>query len=64
MAQGLQREKGVSHHHQCEVMMPAVPSAGFIVIQAELLLELLMVLLDLPARLGHLHQTAETGGGG
>jgi hypothetical protein len=47
----------MGHHHQGDVMMPAVPTAAFIVIEAELLLELLIVLLDLPARLSYFYQT-------
>src|SRR5580704_7142045 len=40
-------------------MVPAAPVAPLVVIQSELLLELLIVLLDLPACFGDLHQSSK-----
>ena len=40
-------------------MMEAAPSAAFVVIKPDLLLELLIVPLDAPAQLGKIHEPAE-----
>src|SRR6266481_490756 len=40
--------------------MPSAPTAALIVIQSEFFLELLIVLLDFPARLGHLYKATKT----
>ena len=41
------------------VVMEAAPSAAFEMPEPDLLLELLIVALDAPAQLGHVHQRAE-----
>jgi hypothetical protein len=48
----------MSQHDHGHVVMPAIPAPPLIVIQAELLLELLIVLLDLPAALHQPDQPA------
>src|SRR5260370_7105207 len=47
-------------HDQRHMVMPSAPTAAFIVIKSEFLFELLIVLLDFPARLGHLYQATKT----
>src|SRR5260370_42601144 len=47
-------------HDQRHMVMPSARSAAFIVIQSEFLFELLIVLLDFPARIGHLYQATKT----
>jgi hypothetical protein len=49
-AQPLQGEEAVSGGDQSHVVMPAQPGAAFVVVQAELAFELLVVQLDLPAQ--------------
>ena len=44
--------------------MPTTPTATFIVIQAKFLLELLVILLDLPSGFGDLYQAAKAVTGG
>src|SRR5216683_3343517 len=41
------------------MVMPSAPTATLIVIQSEFLFELLIILLDFPARFGHLHQAPQ-----
>ena len=43
--------KAVGQHDQRHVVVPSAPTAALIVIQPEFLLELLIVLLDLPSAL-------------
>ncbi len=47
------------HHHQCDVMMPPLPVAPFVMIQTQFLLELLVILLDFPAALRQTDQTTQ-----
>jgi hypothetical protein len=41
------------------VMMKSSPGSPFVVVEAELLLELLIVALDAPAKLGQVHESLE-----
>src|SRR5471032_2213934 len=50
----------MGQHDQRHVVMPAAPTEPLIVIQPEFLLELLIVLLDLPACFGDLHKSSKT----
>ena len=50
----------MGQHDQCHVVVPAAPAAPLIVIQPEFLLELLIVLLDLPTCFGDLYQSPKT----
>src|SRR5260370_30497084 len=50
----------MSQHDQHHMVMQSAPTATLIVIQSQFLLELLIVLLDFPARLGHLHKATKT----
>ena len=45
-----------SINDQGHVVMPSAPTAALIMIQAEFLLELLIILLDFPARFGDLYE--------
>ena len=54
----------MGQHDQCHVVVPAAPTAPLIVIQTEFLFKLLIVLLDLPACFGDLHQSAKAVIGG
>src|SRR5208337_3206659 len=54
--QAFQGQESVRQHHQRYVMMPATPTAAFVVIQPQFLLELLIVLFDLPPAFGGPHQ--------
>src|SRR4051812_23554356 len=49
------RERG-SHNAQGGVMMKAAPTASFIMIEPEFLLEVLIIPLDPPAQLGRVNQ--------
>ena len=62
-AERFECQEAVGEHDQCHVMIPTDPTATFIVIQAKFLLQLLVVLLDLPSGFGDLHQSAKTIGG-
>ena len=48
-------------HDERDMVMPADPATAFVMIQAELVLQLLVVLLNRPAALGHAHQAAQGG---
>ena len=50
-AQRFQSEKRMGHHHQSYVVMPTPPTPSLVVIQPELLLQLVVAELDLPATL-------------
>ena len=47
--QSLECEEAVRGGHQCGVVIPAEPGAAFVVVEAELAFELLVVELHLPA---------------
>ena len=51
-------------HDQRHVVMPSAPTPALIMIKSEFLLQLLVVLLDLPSRFGDLNQSTETVLGG
>src|ERR1700691_296905 len=50
-AQSLQGQEGMCQHDQGDMMVPPCPIAALVVIHAQFLLELLIVLFDLPAAL-------------
>jgi hypothetical protein len=52
MARPLRGQEGVGGDAQARVVMEAAPAAAFEVVQAELVLELLVVTLHPPAELG------------
>src|SRR5439155_14899735 len=52
-------EKAVGCNAQAGMMMEAAPVAALEVAKTKLLFELLVIALDPPARLGHLHKTLE-----
>ena len=51
-------QKRIGQAHQRHVMMPAWPTAPFVVIQSQFLFQLLIVLLDSPAQFRPLHQAS------
>ena len=53
------RQKAIGRDAQGRVMMEATPTPAFIMGQAKLLLEILVVALNAPTHLGHRHQTFE-----
>ena len=55
------RQKAIGRDAQGRVMMEATPTPAFIMGQAKLLLEILVVALNAPTHLGHRHQTFELG---
>ena len=57
--QSFQGQEGMCQHDQSDMMVPPCPIAAFIVIQAQFLLELLIVLFDLPAAFDDAHQPAQ-----
>ena len=57
------RQKAIGRDAQGRVMMEATPTPAFIMGQAKLLLEILVVALNAPTHLGHRHQTFELGVG-
>src|SRR3954470_23201495 len=57
-------QKAVGCDAQAGMMMKAAPGAALVVAKAKLLLELLIVPLDPPARLGNLDQALERGASG
>ena len=57
-AEGLKREERMRQHDQRHMVMPAGPVPTLIVIQPEFLLELLVVLLDLPPAFRQPYQAA------
>src|SRR6266481_9496018 len=60
MAQRFQCQKTVGQHDQRHVVVPTAPTAPLVVVQPQFLFELLIVLLDLPACFGDLHQPSKT----
>src|SRR5450756_2833458 len=46
-------------HHERHMMVPAIPASPFVVIQAELFLELVVVLFDFPPALDDPYQPAQ-----
>ena len=48
-SQGFQSEEGMRDHDHRHMMVPPLPVAAFVVIQAEFFFELVIILLDLPA---------------
>src|ERR1700760_499642 len=57
-------QKAVGCDAQAGMMMKPAPVAALVVAEAELLLELLVIPLDPPARLGHPHEALERGAPG
>src|SRR5260221_8880029 len=57
-------EKAVRDRSQDDVALPARQAAAFEVIEADLVFELLVLLLDGPALMGQGDQRAQRGGGG
>src|SRR3954452_12560292 len=57
-------QKAVGCDAQAGMMMKAAPVAALVVAKAEFLLELLVVPLDPPARLGSLHEALQRGAPG
>jgi hypothetical protein len=55
------REEGIRRDAQSAVMMEAAPASPFEVIQAEFILELLIVPLDPPAELGEAERARRSG---
>ena len=55
----LPQQEGVRQADQCDVMMPALPAAPFVMVQSQFLFQLLIVLFDSPAQFGQLHQASE-----
>src|SRR6266478_1190817 len=56
VAQRFQRQKAVGQHDQRHMVMPPAPTATLVVVQSEFFLELLIILLDFPARFGDLYE--------
>ena len=57
--QGFQGEKGVCNHDHRYVMVPSLPVATFVVIQAEFFFELVLILLDLPTAFEESYDTSQ-----
>jgi hypothetical protein len=58
----LANEEAVSGKAQGGMMMKATPAASFIVIEAKLLFQVLVIPLNSPAQLGHVDQINQGGG--
>src|SRR5271157_3287637 len=54
--QPFQGQEGMRQHDQRDMMMPTCPTAAFVMIQPQFLLELLIILFDLPAGFDDAHQ--------
>src|SRR5271157_2416991 len=57
--QPFQGQEGMRQHDQRDMMMPPVPMAAFVVIQAQLFLQLLIILFDLPAAFDDAYQSPQ-----
>src|SRR6187431_1131105 len=57
------RQQGEGQHHQRDVAVPAVPAAGLVVVEAELVLGGLEAVLDRPAVPFDLDQDLDSGPG-
>src|SRR5215510_10126881 len=55
----LARQKALGQHDQCEMPMQAIPAPALVVGQATFALGVLIELLNRPAAVGQLHQSAQ-----
>src|SRR5271157_58951 len=58
--QPFQGQEGMRQHDQGDMMMPTCPTAAFVMIQPQFLLELLIILFDLPAGFDDAHQAPQS----
>jgi hypothetical protein len=63
-AETLEGKEGEGHHREGDVVVPALPAASLVMVEAKLIFQLLVALLDPPADLRHPHQTCQISGGG
>src|SRR5437867_1738544 len=59
--QAFQAEEGEGQHRERDVVVPALPTTAFVVVQSELVFELLVALLDPPADLGDAYEARQVG---